>query len=129
MVNNIPRSTAYRHKKRVLELGRWQPLSTRPCTRPAHATPVDVEAEVVRLRLELAEIPGQECGADTVGYYLCQVATEPDQWKTAKGGHHAVSAQQHRGAFHLARRARLPCKELSSGSHRASARFLFKPTL
>jgi putative transposase len=26
--NNISRSTAYRHKKRIEELGRWEPLST-----------------------------------------------------------------------------------------------------
>ena len=78
-VNKIPRSTAYRHRKRVIELGRWEPLSTRPKTRGAHATPVDVEAEIVRLRLELAEISGQECGADTVGYYLRQVA-ELEGW-------------------------------------------------
>ena len=78
-VNKIPRSTAYRHRKRVIELGRWEPLSTRPKTRAAHATPVDVEAEIVRLRAELAEIPGQDCGADSVGYYLLQVA-ELESW-------------------------------------------------
>jgi putative transposase len=79
MVNKIPRSTAYRHKKRVMELGRWEPLSTRPLTRAAHATPVEVEAEVVRLRLELAEAPGQDYGADSVRYYLLQVA-ELEDW-------------------------------------------------
>ena len=53
-INNVPRSTAYRHRRRVLQLGRWEPLSTRPLTRPGHATPLEVEAEVVRLRQELA---------------------------------------------------------------------------
>ena len=28
--NNVSRSTAYRHKDRIEELGRWEPLSTRP---------------------------------------------------------------------------------------------------
>ena len=79
MINKIPRSTAYRHRQRVQQLGHWAPLSTRPLTRVAHATPVEVEGEVVRLRQELAEIPGQECGADTVRYYLQQVA-ELEDW-------------------------------------------------
>jgi transposase InsO family protein len=79
MINKVPRSTAYRHRKRVMQLGRWEPLSTRPLTRAAHATPVEVEAEVVRLRRELAEIPGQDYGADTVWYFLRQVA-ERDGW-------------------------------------------------
>ena len=79
MINKVPRSTAYRHRKRVLELGRWEPLSTRPHTRARHASPVEVEAEVVRIRTELAEIPGQECGADSVRYYLLQVA-EAEDW-------------------------------------------------
>jgi transposase InsO family protein len=78
-VNKISRSTAYRHKKRVMERGRWEPLSTRPLTRAGHATGVEVEAEVVRLRRELAEIPGQDYGADTVRYYLRQVA-ELEDW-------------------------------------------------
>ena len=78
-VNKISRATAYRHRKRVLELGRWEPLSTRPVSRVGHATPVEVEAEVVRLRRELAEVPGQDYGADTVRYYLGQVA-EREGW-------------------------------------------------
>ena len=81
--NQVSRSTAYRHKKRVEELGRWQPLSTRPRTRADHATPEQVEAEVVRLRQELAQEPGQECGAENVRYYLVQLA-ELDGW-TSKG--------------------------------------------
>ena len=77
--NNISRSTAYRHKKRIEEQGRWEPLSTRPRSRSAHQTPEAVEAEIVRLRRELEAEPGQDCGADNVGYFLRQIA-EVDNW-------------------------------------------------
>ena len=77
--NNISRSTAYRHKKRIEEQGRWEPLSTRPRSRSAHQTPEPVEAEIVRLRRELEAEPGQDCGADNVGYFLRQIA-EVDNW-------------------------------------------------
>jgi transposase InsO family protein len=77
--NNVSRSTAYRHKKRIEELGRWEPLSTRPRSRPDHQTPPEVEAEIVRLRQELAEQPGQDHGADTIRYWLQQFA-ELDRW-------------------------------------------------
>ena len=77
--NNISRSTAYRHKKRIEEQGRWEPLSTRPRSRPDHQTPEAVEAEIVRLRRELEAEPGQDCGADNVGYFLRQIA-ELDNW-------------------------------------------------
>jgi putative transposase len=77
--NNISRSTAYRHKKRIEEQGRWEPLSTRPRSRSAHQTPEAVEAEIVRLRRELEAEPGQDCGADNVGYFLRQIA-ELDNW-------------------------------------------------
>jgi putative transposase len=73
-VNNVSRATAYRHLKRIRERGRWEPDSTRPRTRAGHATPLEVEAEVVRLRRELAEQPGEEVGADNVRYYLSQLA-------------------------------------------------------
>jgi transposase InsO family protein len=76
--NNVSRSTAYRHKNRIEELGRWEPLSTRPKSRPDHQTPPEVEAEIVRLRQELEEEPGQDCGADNVGYYLRQIAVFDD---------------------------------------------------
>jgi putative transposase len=79
LANNISRSTAYRHKKRIEELGRWEPLSTRPKSRPDHQTPPEVEAEIVQLRQELEEQPGHDCGADNVGYYLQQIA-ELDDW-------------------------------------------------
>jgi putative transposase len=79
LINKVPRSTAYRHRKRVWELGRWEPLSTRPLSMPAHATPAEVVAEIVRLRRELAEEPGQECGAENVRYFLQQMA-ELDDW-------------------------------------------------
>src|SRR5215213_1258361 len=72
--NNVSRSTAYRHKKRIEELGRWQPLSTRPKSRPDHQTPPEVEAEIVQLRRELEQQPGHDCGADNIGYRLQQIA-------------------------------------------------------
>jgi putative transposase len=78
-INKVPRSTAYRHRKRVLQLGRWGPLSTRPRTRSGHATPIEVEAEIVRLRKELVEQPGADSGADNVRYLLAQIA-ERDHW-------------------------------------------------
>ena len=77
--NNVSRSTAYRHKKRVEERGRWEPLSTRPKSRPDHQTPPEVETEILQLRRELQEQPGQDCGADNVRYYLQQIA-ELDDW-------------------------------------------------
>lgn len=77
--NNVSRSTAYRHKDRIEELGRWEPLSTRPKSRPDHQTPPEVEAEIARLRQELEEEPGQDCGADNLRYLLAQIA-ELDDW-------------------------------------------------
>src|SRR4051795_4178739 len=76
--NNVSRSTAYRHKKRIEERGRWEPLSTCPKSRPDHQTPPEVEAEIVQLRQELEELPGEECGADNVGYQLQQIAILDD---------------------------------------------------
>lgn len=70
-LNQIPRSTAYRHKKRIEEEGRWAPRSQRPQSCPHH-TPEPVEAEVVRLRTGL----GRENGADNIGYHLAQSAAE-----------------------------------------------------
>ncbi len=74
--HNVSRSTAYRHKERIEELGRWEPKSTRPKSRPDHQTPPEIEAEIVQLRQELEEQPGQDCGADNVRYYL-QESDEP----------------------------------------------------
>jgi hypothetical protein len=76
--NKVSRSTAYRHKKRIQELGRWESLSTQPKSRPDR-TPPEVEAEIVRLGQELAEQPGQDHGADTIRYWLRQFA-ELDHW-------------------------------------------------
>ena len=42
--NDVSRSTAYLHKKRIEELGRWESLSTRPRSRSIHQTPPEVEA-------------------------------------------------------------------------------------
>jgi putative transposase len=76
--NKVSRSTAYRHKRRIEELGRWEPLSTRPKSRPDHQTPPEVEAEIVQLRRELEKEPGQDCGADNVRYLLQQIALLDD---------------------------------------------------
>lgn len=76
--NKLSRSTAYRHKKRIEERGCWEPLSTRPKSQPDHQTPPEVEAEILQLRRELEEQPGQDCGADNVGYYLQQIALLDD---------------------------------------------------
>jgi putative transposase len=72
--NKVSRSTAYRHRQRVAETGSWAPRSTRPRSRARNATPLEIEAEVVRLRRELAAEPGQDCGADNVRYQLQQLA-------------------------------------------------------
>lgn len=84
MVNKVPRSTAYRHRERVLEQGCWKPKSTRPKTRARWATPFEVEAEIVRLRRELTDQPGQENGADSICYWLQQMA-ELDDWASCSG--------------------------------------------
>ena len=80
--NKVSRSTAYRHKKRIEELGRWEPLSTKPESRPDHQTPPEVEAEILQLRTELEQQPGQDCGADNIRYLLQQSTTGP----SAAGG-------------------------------------------
>jgi transposase InsO family protein len=74
-VNNIPRSTAYRHKKRVEEEGAWTTRSRRPTSCPHH-TPLDVEIEVIRLRLGLEH----ENGADSIAYHLHEVAAR-QRWQ------------------------------------------------
>ena len=76
--NRISRATAYRHKKRIQEQGRWTPRSHRPATCPHH-TPPEVEAEIVRLRRTL----GPDNGADTIGYHLARIAR--DQHWEAEG--------------------------------------------
>ncbi|WAM16731.1 DDE-type integrase/transposase/recombinase [Rhodococcus sp. JS3073] len=68
--HGISRATAYRHKKRIEEEGRWTTRSRRPTSCP-HATPLPVEIEIVRLRLNL---PHHERGADTIAYHLQAVA-------------------------------------------------------
>src|SRR5215218_1855437 len=59
--NNISRSTAYRHKKRIEELGRWEPLSTRPKSRPDHQTPPQVEAEIAALTMSATTCSRSRC--------------------------------------------------------------------
>ncbi|WP_249353984.1 DDE-type integrase/transposase/recombinase [Rhodococcus sp. USK13] len=73
--HGISRATAYRHKKRIEEDGRWTARSRRPSSCP-HATAWEVEAEIVRLRLNL---PHHERGADTIAYHLNAVA-EKQHW-------------------------------------------------
>ena len=70
-LNNIPRATAYRHKRRIEQEGRWTTRSHRPSTCPHH-TPPDVETEIVRLRKSL----GHDNGADTIAYHLHRIAHE-----------------------------------------------------
>lgn len=74
--NGIARATAYRHRKRIEEEGRWTPRSHRPSSCP-HRTPFWVEVEVVRARLHL----GRDNGADSIRYHLETVAREQD-WKS-----------------------------------------------
>ncbi|PRZ28614.1 integrase-like protein [Antricoccus suffuscus] len=70
-LNNIPRSTAYRHKKRITEEGAWQARSHRPEHCPHH-TPPEVEKAVLDQRRKLR----RDNGADNIAYHLDRVATE-----------------------------------------------------
>src|SRR5918992_895950 len=79
VINKVSRSTAYRHRARVVEEGCWTPRSTRPKTRPEWATPWQEEGEIVRLRIELTDQPGQDNGADNIRYWLQQLA-DLDGW-------------------------------------------------
>lgn len=71
--NGIAHATAYRHRKRVLEEGRWTERSRRPTSSP-HRTPGPVEDEIVRLRGTL----GRDNGAESISYHLEQSAREQD---------------------------------------------------
>lgn len=71
--NGIARATAYRHRKRILEEGRWTERSRRPSSSP-HRTPEGVEDEIVRLRGVL----GRDNGAESIAYHLEKVAREQD---------------------------------------------------
>lgn len=70
-INNIPRSTAYRHKKRITEEGHWQARSQRPKHCP-HRTPPEVEQAILEQRRALR----RDNGADNIAYHLERVATE-----------------------------------------------------
>jgi putative transposase len=78
LINKVPRSTAYRHRQRVAEEGCWTPRSTRPKKRAGWATPWQVEVEIVRLRTELTDQPGADNGADSIRYWLQQLADLED---------------------------------------------------
>lgn len=73
--NKISRATAYRHKARIEDLGRWEAKSRRPVSCP-HQSPWWVEVEVIRSRLAL----GRECGADSIRYHLEAIA-EQQNWR------------------------------------------------
>lgn len=69
----IPRSTAYRHRDRIIAEQRWIPRSRRPRTRPRE-TPFWVQVEIARARLYLAF----DNGADSIAARLVQVALDQD---------------------------------------------------
>src|SRR5690348_15934395 len=69
--NGVNRRTFYRHRERIEAEGSWQPRSRRPKTSPG-ATPAAVEAEIVRLRGELAP----DNGADAIIAALGPVAAQ-----------------------------------------------------
>jgi putative transposase len=71
--NGVNRRTFYRHRERIEAEGSWQPRSRRPKTSPG-ATPAAVEAEIVRLRGELAP----DNGADAIIAALGPVAAQQD---------------------------------------------------
>ena len=76
--HKIPRSTAYRHRDRIIAEHRWIPRSRRPKTRPRE-TPFWVQVEIARARLYLSF----DNGADQIAVRLVQVALDQD-W-TAEG--------------------------------------------
>jgi transposase-like protein len=71
--NGIDRRTFYRHRKRIEEEGAWQARSRRPKASPGR-TPAEVEAQVIRLRKELAP----DNGADAVLAALRGLAAAQD---------------------------------------------------
>jgi putative transposase len=73
-INKVARSTAYRHRNRILAEGVWKPRSTRPHRSPGR-TPLEVEAAIVHLRGQL----GRENGAENIGYRLTEIAAA-DGW-------------------------------------------------
>lgn len=70
-LNGIPRSTAYRHRRRIQEQGRWVPGSHRPMRSP-NRTPEPVAAAVVTLRGQL----GRDNGAENIQAGLHGLALE-----------------------------------------------------
>jgi len=72
-VNGVNRRTFYRHRARIEAEGRWQERSRRPKTSPGQ-TPPEVEAEVIRLRKELAP----DNGADVILAALTELARARD---------------------------------------------------
>ena len=76
-VNGVNRRTFYRHKARIEAEGGWAPRSRRPKTSPGQ-TPAAVEAEIIRLRTELAP----DNGADMIIAALQDLAREQG-WEQA----------------------------------------------
>jgi transposase-like protein len=76
-VNGVNRRTFYRHRQRVQAEGAWRPRSRRPQSSPLQ-TPAKVEAEVIRLRTQLAP----DNGADAILAQLRQIAAGQD-WAAA----------------------------------------------
>jgi len=74
-VNGVDRRTFYRHRARIEAEGSWRPRSRRPKTSPGQ-TPAVVEAEIVRLRGELAP----DNGADMIVAELGKTAAR-DGWQ------------------------------------------------
>lgn len=70
-LHNIPRSTAYRHRARIIAEHCWTLRSRRPNTHP-RATPFWVEVEIVRARLLLTF----DNGADQIAARLVRVALD-----------------------------------------------------
>lgn len=76
-VNGVNRRTFYRHRARIAAEGQWQPQSRRPKVSPGQ-TPAKVEAEIIRLRRELAP----DHGADAILAQLRETAAAQD-WAAA----------------------------------------------
>jgi len=72
-VNKVNRRTFYRHRARIEAEGSWEPRSRRPKTSPGQ-TPPQVEAQIIRLRKELAP----DNGADVIIAALAGLAREQD---------------------------------------------------
>jgi putative transposase len=78
--SGVNRRTYYRHKKRIEAEGSWQPRTTRPRTSPGQ-TPAVVEAEIVRLRQELAPDNGADAIIAALGPLAATQGWEAQGWR------------------------------------------------